>query len=171
VPRIWLGWRRPLLFTFVLGCAWSLTSAGELNLPLALSTAAAWSLLPAIQVAALLGVMRLYRLREPVAGAVDRFFAGFAVWGLWLAGLCIVFAFAPSANVYPAYRVWLVCGGLSAAAWSAYVDYGFFRQIPGCAPRRARRCLIVHRLASWIPIAVVISGAEIVELVRAVFAW
>jgi len=140
----WLTWRRPLFFAFLLGSTMSLTTTGSLTLRLVPSAAVSWAFVPAIEVAALALVLRRDE-RDGLPRLIDLFCSGFGAWSLWLIAICVMFAVVPPTLVFQVFFWWLEIGAAIVLAWSAYVDYCFFREVVGRNRRSAARTLLVHR--------------------------
>ncbi|HEV2446696.1 MAG TPA: hypothetical protein VGS58_12265 [Candidatus Sulfopaludibacter sp.] len=145
----WVGLRRPLLVALVLGCAVSLMTSGRLTLRLAGPAAVYWSFVPLCEIASLAVVAG--RRGTPFARTIDRYFEGHAAWLLWATAFVAVWAFVPAPAVY-GWRwrtLWWYGSAAAVFAWSAYVDFGFFRRVLGRSAGRAARDLAIQRALSW----------------------
>src|SRR5215472_10386673 len=91
----WVFWRRPLVFTLIIGCTISLLTARSLALRLVLSVAATWTFAPLLEIASLAAVWRWRRCPLPLASSVDLFFIGNAPWALWLIASGVFWASFP----------------------------------------------------------------------------
>jgi hypothetical protein len=148
-PGLWTGLRRPLFLTAVLGCLVSLMTSGMLTLRVAGSAATYWSFVPAVEVLALLIVLRPRPGALPISTAVDAFLSGHAAWTLTLIGLAATWAFVPPWIAWTAMlRVW-VWIALVALGWSLYVDFCFFRHLAGVTRSGAIVRVALHRALVW----------------------
>jgi hypothetical protein len=145
----WIALRRPLLVAFVLGCAVSLMTSGRLTLRLALPATVYWTFVPVCQIATLSVVAR--RRKMPFAHLIDSYFQSHTAWLVWVMTFAAIWAFLPAPTVYS----WMFRKSLLYAsaglvfAWSAYVDFGFFRRVLGRPPVHAARDLAIQRLFCW----------------------
>ncbi len=119
-------------------------TAGRLTLRLALPAALLWSFVPLLEIASLAIVCRG---SLPIRRAVGLFFVGHAPWSLWMVASAAVWGLLPTAAVYPHVLLWKATAA-AVLAWSAYIDYGFFREICG---GRALARLLAQRALCWIP--------------------
>ncbi|MGC9949942.1 MAG: hypothetical protein ABSF64_26540 [Bryobacteraceae bacterium] len=156
----WLGWRKPLLVAFILGCTMSLIASARLTLRLAGPATTYWSFVPLAEIAALAAVWRRGRTLS-FRRTVDLFFAGHGPWLFWLIGLCAIWCFVPPIQAFVFTTVWLYGAGAMAIVWSAYIDFCFFRFVMDRAPARAGRDLLLHRLISWTLIIAIFGGPAI----------
>ncbi len=129
----WLAVRRPLLLAFTCGCAVSLLASGRLSARLIVDGAVSFGFLPVFEVAALAAVYQRSRGQVPFARAADLFFAGNAPWLLWIVVLATLGgALSPkwivTLSIPP--TAWISLGSLvPIIAWSAYIDFHFFREV------------------------------------------
>jgi hypothetical protein len=147
----WVALRRPLLVAFVFGCAISLMDSGRLTLRLALPASIYWMFVPLLEIVSLFAASRAARRTRPWQRTIDLFFQGHAPWLLWLIAFSAYWAFLPTVTAFTwpgRDRVWLYSAGL-VAAWSAYVDFRFFRAALACTRRQAVRDLLLQRILSW----------------------
>jgi hypothetical protein len=145
----WIALRRPLLVAFVLGCAVSLMTSGRLTLRLALPATLYWTFVPVCQMVSLAVVAR--RRKMPFAQLIDSYFQSHTAWLLWVMAFAAMWAFVPAPTVFSwmfPRTLWFASAGL-VLAWSAYVDFGFFRRVLGRPPGRAARDLAIQRLLCW----------------------
>jgi hypothetical protein len=159
--RAWLGWRKPLLVAFVLGCTMSLITSASLTLRLAGSAAVYWSCVPLAETAALAAVCWRAGRPRSFGRTVDLFFAGHGPWLFWLIGMSAIWSFAPPIQAFFFTRVWLFGAGTMVIVWSAYIDFCFFRFAMGRNPARAGRDLLLQRLVSWTMIVAIFGGPAI----------
>jgi hypothetical protein len=143
----WLAARRPLALSLFIGCAVSLMATGTLTLRLALPAAVYWSFVPLVQIAGLAIVMR-GRLRAPT---IDAWFAGHGPWMLWLAAFAAMWTLLPAHAAYGSWQFPDIWWGFAAAAaaWSLWIDFGFFRRTGARSPGQAAKDLAIQRLVSW----------------------
>lgn len=152
--------RRPLLLTFVIGCAISLAATGTVTARLVGPPMLYWAFVPITEILALVAIVGRRR-RIPLAVMVDRFFAGHAAWMLLLVSIAGLLAFAP-----PAYwwmlliRVSLI-GLAIVVSWSAYIDFCFFRHVIGASPAAAARDVAVHRTITWLVVFSIFATQEL----------
>jgi hypothetical protein len=158
---LWLAVRRPLFVAFVLGCGISLMTAGVLTLRLLISVTAYWTFVPAVEALALVGVLWRTPRAESWAATIDRFFVGHGTWTLFLLTLSASLTFLPPQTSWRLLTtVWLlVLAGV--LAWSAYVDFCFFRWISRASPALATRRVLIHRLLTWTAIFVIFAVPNI----------
>jgi hypothetical protein len=144
--------RRPLLLAFVLGWSVSLQASGRLSARLIGDGAVSFAFVPLFEMAALGAVYRLGPRRISFARAVDLFFAANAPWLLWMIAFAVLRclqtpmqATAPPRSLLSMLEVSLV----PIAAWSAWIDLQFFREVlprPAASPGRD---LILQRAIGW----------------------
>jgi len=154
----WLFWRRPLLVTLLLGCAISLMTAGSLELRLVVSAGLTWTFVPLLEITSLALVWSWHRPPVALARSVDLFFTGNAPWSLWLIGSGLFWATFP--QLVP-FRPVAYCWFGSAAvviAWSAWLDFCFWRIAMKRKLPDAIRDLVLQRVLAWAP-GVLIFGA------------
>jgi hypothetical protein len=150
----WTLLRRPLFLAFLIGCAISLGTSGALTARLVFSTAASWSFMPLFETASLLTVCWSKRRTIPLSRAVDLFFAGHGPWIVALVGLGAITSWMSpiQANLFFRFlwnwKGFLVLGAV--AAWSAYIDFHFFRIALELSPGGARQSLVLQRAIAWI---------------------
>ena len=141
---VWVVVRRPLSFLFVFGCVVSMWTSGRLSVRLIADGMASFAFLPAFQLLAFAIVYRCAPRRLPFAQAADRFFAGNAPWLWWLLAFaalrCLLTPLQAGAS--PQLLLDFVKATVvGVLAWSAYVDYRFFRDVL-LAPRSARDLIL-----------------------------
>jgi hypothetical protein len=146
-PVLWVVVRRPLAFLFVCGCVVSMWTSGRLSVRLIADGMVSFAFLPAFQL---------------LAFAV----AGNAPWLWWLLAFaalrCLLTPFqagAPPQLLLDFVKTTLV----GVLAWSAYVDYRFFRDVLR-APHSARD-LILQRGIGLIGGAVYFFGIAVWPLI------
>jgi hypothetical protein len=148
----WVLVRRPLLLAFVCGCTVSLQASGRLGARLIVDGAVSFAFVPLFEMAALAIVYRRGPRRMPFARAVDLFFTANAPWLLWMIAFdalrCVQ---TPThATAPPVPLLWILEASLvPIAAWSAYIDVQFFREV---LPRPAGspvRDVILQRAIGW----------------------
>jgi hypothetical protein len=149
LSSVWIAVRRPLAVALGLGCAISLMATGTVTPRLALPAALYWSFVPLLQIVGLAAALR----KLPCAETIDDFFSGHGPWLLWLALFAALWAFVPAPVAYgrsgfPA--LWCALAVL-AAAWSAWLDFGFFRRVRSGSNADAARDVLVQRLVCWPP--------------------
>ena len=146
--------RRPVALAFVLGCVASVLASGRFTARLITDGTLSYAFIPAIELAAFAVVYRTgARRRIPFARAVDLFFIGNAPWLLWLVILAGVASIVPPRQLAPWLSL-LFMGFLIPAAWSAYVDFHFFRAVMNRNVPGAVRDLMLHRVIGWSGFAV-----------------
>jgi hypothetical protein len=164
--------RRPLLLAFVFGCAVSALASGRFSARLIADGAVSFAFVPAIELAAFAVVYGTgTRQRLPFARAVDLFFSGNTPWLLWLAGLAAGSCLVSPRHIGP----WLLPVALSMLvpiAWSASIDFHFFREVTNRPAREAIRDLILHRTLAWTSGAAYFFGIVIwSETLPAIVRW
>lgn len=147
----WIALRRSLLQVIVLGCAASLMTSGRLTWRLALPAAVYATFVPVCEIASLAVVAR--RSGKRVVSLIDPFLASHTAWLLLILIFSAIWAFVPTAIVW-GWRPLDVKSAEGAAAalifaWSAYVDFGFFRRVLERTPVRAAFDLAIQRLLCW----------------------
>jgi hypothetical protein len=151
IGGLWVLLRRPLRLLFVCGCVVSLWASGRLSARLIADGAISFAFLPVFSLAALAAVYRRSPRRISFARAADLFFVANAPWLLWLVAFAALRAVespmqaaAPPIALWPALELSLV----AVAAWSAYVDRHFFREVlPN--PAGNARDLLLQRAIGW----------------------
>src|SRR5690242_13777386 len=100
--------RHLLFLTFLLGCAVSLIVSGRLTVRLILGGAAAWVIIPLLEVAAFAIVRRRARRRGSFARDLDRFAAGDWPWAVWLIAVSGVTSFLTPMQANAWFSTWTV---------------------------------------------------------------
>ena len=134
------GWKRPALLAFVLGCTASLLTAGRLVPRLVLPVTLYATFVPLCEIGALAVTAR--RRKMPFGQLVDRYFEGHIAWMMWLVAFGALWAMMPAKEIWYTLAVMVF-------AWSAFVDWRFFREALERSPRRAGRDLAVQRALAW----------------------
>jgi hypothetical protein len=162
LSEAWTGLRRPLLVALVIGCAASLMDAGVLTLRLALPTAIWWTYVPLVEILALFAASPAARRAGSWPQTIDRYFMGHGPALLWVVALAGCFAFIPAVTEFswqPRDRVALDLA-LLVIAWSAYIDFQFFRRVLKQNAWRAARDLLVQRAIAWtVGLTIFVGGA------------
>jgi len=163
----WLLFRRPLLLVFFLGCGVSLLASGRLTPRLILDGAISFAFVPVLEAAAFAIVYRLAARSHgvPFARAMDLFFATNVPWLMMLVALAALAVFQPQRQVatwsVPP-KLWLLAGAaVLTIAWSAWLDFAFFRSTLRRSPKAAARDVIVMRGIAWTLGAVYFLGFAI----------
>ena len=148
----WALVRRPLVLAFVCGCTVSFWTSGRLSVRLIADGMISFAFLPIFEIAGLALVWRRSR-RIPFTSAVDLSFIANAPWLLWLIGFsalrCVLTPIQATALPIPI--LWTLEGSLLLiAAWAAYIELHFFRDVLQRSERDARRDLILLRAIVWI---------------------
>jgi hypothetical protein len=157
----WVLVRRPLLLAFMFGCAVSLQASGRLTARLITDGAISFAFVPIFEGAALAAVYWRRPRRLPFAQTVDIFFAANAPWLVWLLAFGVLRCLQSplQAAAPPPVIQWLVRSSLVAtAAWSAYVDLHFFREVLPRPAGGSSRDLILQRAIAWVCIVVYFLG-------------
>ncbi len=141
--------RRPLFLALLLGCVTSLVATGVLTLRIALPASVYWGIVPAIELGALLLVLRRVSRRINVPRAVDTFFAGHGAWTLFLLWLAAAISFRPPEQIWGLITGWALVLLVAVLAWSAYIDFCFFCHAIGRSRATALRDVVVTRLITW----------------------
>src|SRR5262245_60211599 len=150
--------RRPLLLLLFLGCVVSLAASGRFTLRLIVDGAISFAFVPLFCLAGLAVVWRLGpRSGLAFASVADAFFAGFTPWLVWLIVAGGVFGIVPPRAFAPWFFPVLI-GGALPLVWSLRLDWRFFRETLGRAPRQALRDLAIHRAVEWIGIVTYFLG-------------
>jgi hypothetical protein len=171
-------WHRPLVFLLAFGAFVSILASGRFSARLIVDGAVSFAFVPAIGVATLAIVSRTWLGRPPggrpstaFARDVDVFFIGNAPWLLWMVVVGAVFGVVAPRHLAP----WVtpaIWGCAIPIAWSAWIDYQFFREILQQPPRGALRALVVHRVIAWAAMLGVFFGIAVWgEIVPQVVAW
>jgi len=150
--RHWLA--RPMFALFVYGCAASLMASGRATLRIALPSMLYATFAPLLQMAAL-GL--LCRGRLPFRRAVELFFAGHLPVSLLMLAFGSTWAFAPAHMVYARFGIWSYLA-MGALAWSAHIDYWFFRRLCAKGPWEALGVVTAHRFLWSIPALAIFVG-------------
>lgn len=158
-PGKWTFVRRPLFLAVFLACMVSLIASQRLTLRLIATGTINMSFIPLVEIA---GVRAVWRSKHglPFSRAVDIFFMSHGPWILWLLAYASIWAFASPDHAFfltaPRY-VWP--SFLLAVAWSAVIDYLFFRQVFPRSHSQAAFDLLVQRAVSW-TLGILIFGAD-----------
>src|SRR5262245_48318801 len=121
---VWLGLKRPLFMTFLLGCMVSFLTARTLTLRVIGPAMIYWSFVPLIQIAALAAVCRRDRQSTRFSELIDSFFKGYSPWLFWLTGVCAIWSVLSPASKSADWTVsviWLNGGVALAVLWSLYI--------------------------------------------------
>jgi len=150
----WIGARRPLFAALVLGCAVSLIVSGTTTVRLIAGGALAWSFVPAFDAAAFAVVRRRARRATPFSRDLDLACATHRPWLLWLVAVAGLAAFATPQQTYDALETTaglttLVASLAAAAAWSACIDFRFYRTVFERTRSAAVTDLLLHRAMAW----------------------
>ena len=149
---VWMLVRRPLLLAFVLGWLVSLQASGRLSARLIADGVLSFAFVPLFELAALAAVYRLAPRATSFARAVDLFFAANAPWLLWMIAFATLRCLQTpgQASAPPIFLMWILELSLvPVAAWSAWIDLQFFREVlprPSASPARD---LILQRAIGW----------------------
>jgi hypothetical protein len=148
---LWVLCRRPLRLLFVCGCVVSLWASGRLSARLIADGVVSFAFLPVFSLAALAVVYRRSPRRVSFAQAADLFLVANAPWLLWLVAYAALRALESPmhAAAPPLALSWMIeLSLIVAAAWSAYVDLHFFREVLP-HPAGSARALILQRAIGW----------------------
>ena len=148
----WVLARRPLLLLFVMGCVVSLQASGRLSARLIVDGMLSFAFIPLFELASLAIVYRVRPRPIPFARAVDLFFAANAPWLVWLLAFVTLRSVQTprQATAPPIALLWAVeLSLLIVAAWSAYIDLQFFREVLPRSDRAAARDLMLQRTIGW----------------------
>jgi len=146
-------WRGPARLLAVFGATVSLLASGRLSVRLIADGMVSFGFVPLIELAALAVVSRTRVGRAPAprlpfAREVALYCSGHTPWLLWMTAVGAWFAGQPSRAdgrwFWPA-----MAAAAIAAAWSAWIDYHFLREVLRHDARRARRALAVNRGVGW----------------------
>ena len=169
--------RKPLLLVFSLGCGVSALVSGRFSVRLILDGAISFAFVPAIEMATFAAVLWIggrrtqAARRMPLARAVDLFFSGNTPWLLWIAVLAALGGVVPPTQVGP----WIFSALLAAIvpiAWSAYLDFHFFRDVMSRPSGGAAWDLVLFRAIAWSGATAYFFGIAIwAEIVPRVFPW
>jgi hypothetical protein len=155
----WTLVRRPLFLALFLACMVSLIASQRLTLRLMVTGAINMSFIPLVEIAGLRTTWRR-RYEIPFSRAVDLFFMSHGPWILWLLAYASIWAFASPDHAFfwtaPRY-IWP--SFLLAVAWSAGIDYCFFRQLFQRSRSQAVFDLFLQRAVSW-TLGILIFGAD-----------
>ena len=156
-PGLWVMIRRPLFVALAFGCLASVVTNGAVTARLALPVTIYWSFLPITEILALLAVTATRREAMSRSTVVDLYFTGHAVWTLYLVAVGLMLSSAPVSMVWQLLTSVVLVGLVLVIAWSAYVDYWFFRKVFAASPRRAVRDTALVRLISWPIVCIVFA--------------
>jgi hypothetical protein len=148
----WLS--KPLFALFVFGCAASLMASGRVTLRLALPAMLYGAFAPVLQIVAL---RALDRRAVPFRRLVDLFFTGHAATSLVLLAFATAWVWSSPLAMYSRFQIWRLAG-MALLAWSAYVDFRFFRAVAGRTVVQAARDLMAHRILWGIPAMAIFAG-------------
>jgi hypothetical protein len=163
----WSAFRRPLLVAVVLGCVTSLITFPGITLRLAGPATLSWSFVPLAEVLGLAVACAGEGRRLPFGRKVDLFFMGYLPWLLWLTGIAITFSFLSTARAFALLdSVWLDWAGPIVIAWSAWIDFCFFRSAAGHSRGGALGRLVLQRAISWSLIILIFSGGALLPGIR-----
>jgi hypothetical protein len=146
---LWIALRRPLLLACMLGGLVSLGTTGVLTLRIVVPATLYWGYVPAAETLALVAVVWTRRRRVPFSRAIDAFFAGHALWTLYVVVICWLLASMPPDRVWFWLTTWCLAGLAGVIGWSAYIDFCFYRRFYGTTGRAAIRDLLVQRAIGW----------------------
>jgi hypothetical protein len=144
--------RRPLLLALFAGCTVSLQASGRLSVRLVADGIVSFAFVPFFEIVALAVVYARCPRRVPFARAIDAFFAANAPWLLWLLAFSVLRCVQTplQATAMPAALLWtLVLSLVLTAAWSAFIDLQFFREVLPPQHEHAVRDLLLARVISW----------------------
>lgn len=155
----WILVRRPLFLALFLASMVSLIASQRLTLRLVATAAFNMSFIPLVEIAGLRAVWRPQRGLS-FSRAVDVFFMGHGPWILWLLAYASIWTFFSPDHAFfwtaPRY-IWVMF--LLAIAWSACIDYCFFRQVFHLDRTEAVLDLFLQRAISW-TLGILIFGAD-----------
>jgi hypothetical protein len=171
--------RRPLFLTLVMASVAAMLTSGAVPVRLVFSVSLYWCFVPIVEVIALLLVTAS---RQEAAGArsttIDVYFMGHAAWTLALLAIGLTLSSAPASTIWPMVTTVVPAILAGVIAWSAYVDYWFFRTVLNAPSRRAIRDTAMVRLITW-PIVFIVFAlpaltpwelvAEIGDALREIF--
>jgi hypothetical protein len=144
--------RRPLLLAFMFGWLVSLQASGRLSARLIADGALSFAFVPVFEMAALAAVYRLRPRSISFARAVDLFFAANAPWLLWMIAFATLRCLqTPRQATAPSILLlWMLeLSLLAVAAWSAWIDLQFFREVLPRSPASPARDVILQRAIAW----------------------
>ncbi len=146
-------WRRVLLLALVLGCTVSALASGRLSIRLMLDGVVSFAFVPVVEVAAFTVVFWRVRPLVRYARALDLFLIANAPWLVWCVGqMALGYLFWPNPTLIPQTDgAWATAIVLlvPTLAWSAYMDFAFFRTVLGTASRAAVGYLLLFRVIAW----------------------
>jgi len=142
-------------------------TSGRLTLRIVAPAMVYWSFIPLLEIASLAIVCRGRPAELSFSRKVDLFFRNQWPPLLWLVLFAAVWAFLPAPAVIPWWsKRWLQdLSAAAALAWSARLDYGFFRYTLKRTPRQAALELSAQRLLSWIPAILIFVGPAAWQLI------
>jgi hypothetical protein len=146
------GWRviaRPALVLLVIGAILPIMAVRQVTAGLVLTTALAWSMVVAMQVA-IGAVIIMSAPARPVgfARALDLWFAGHVPYSAWL----LLLPFLTLSPAIPPHDV-MGISFLLPLAWTTVIAGAFCRVVLGMSPRRARRSAAIHAVCVAVLIA------------------
>jgi len=153
----WVGARRPLMLAVACGCLMSLCTTGTLTARLVGPATVYWAFLPLVELLALLVLIAGRRQRPVLPWAIDTFFAGHAPWTLLLLGIAATWAFLPPQRAWELLTSVWVWTALAVVAWSARIDFCYFRSMLGASRWGALRDVVICRALVWTAVLVVFA--------------
>jgi hypothetical protein len=154
-PGTWALVRRPLASTVIVGAFVSFAATNRLVAEFIADGILWWSFLPMLQ-AGLIALTMLGFARRNMSMSMPRaislFFVGSGPWWVWLLGMSVVAAFAPSGTTdgLPAHSGrFLLAAALAALVWSIITTFGFLYGALGLSARRATAGTLMYNVAFW----------------------
>ena len=138
----------PALLALLLGVTTSIAATGRVVISLVVSQTLCWSFVPLLQVAtgsALIASAPGRRVTFPKA--LELFFAGHGPWSLWLAAIAGLQMLTARQNV-------VLASAVAPSVWTAWIVYGFAREVLGLTPAQARLRTIGQQVATVLLIVV-----------------
>jgi hypothetical protein len=155
----WTALRRPLFTMLVVACAISLMTSGRITIRLAGPAFVYWAFVPLCEIA---GLALVWRRKVPFSQAIDVFFVSNAPALFWLIAYAALFAFASPIHAFAWTQASVFDSTLLVmSAWTAYLDFRFFRIVFQRTRAQAVRDLLVQRAVSWVGMLVVFAWSSI----------
>jgi hypothetical protein len=145
----------------VIGCGVSLLTAGALHAWFALSASVYWAFVPLAETLALAAVVWGRRRQRSWPTAIDTYFAGHGPWTLYLILLTGTLASVPPEVGWRLLTTACIAGLFIALAWSACIDFWFFRYMFGASRGRAVCDVALVRVLTWTVVCTVFAIPEL----------
>jgi hypothetical protein len=146
---LWVAARRPLFLTAVLASVVSILTSSAVTLRIVGPAALYWTFVPLAELVGLFVVAGRRCSRVSASVAIDAFFAGHGPWTLNVIALAVTVSAVRPDEAW--HLLTMVCLPITALviAWSAYIDFRFFREFLSASRVRALVDVTLVRLVTW----------------------